>query len=113
MKDKLSALIEYCKTGGRVCPMPTFWNELWEMLPDRKQKLSGGWEPAIPLILAAWWDTPKQAKIDRLAEHINYAAAHGFLDKVGQFLMNLKPAQWAYGDGVTDWKEYKSMKNIS
>lgn len=113
MGDKLNSLLEYVKSEGRVCPMPNYWNELWQMLPDRKQKSSGGWEPALPLILAAWWDTPALTKMVRLVEHINYAAEHGVLDEVDQFLRNLKPDQWAYSDGTTEWKEYKVKKEIS
>jgi hypothetical protein len=110
MKDKLDDILKYVQSDGRVCPMPNYWNELWQMLPNRKQKSSGGWEPAVPLILAAWWDTPALMKVDRLAEHINYAAEHGILDRVDQFLRELKPDQWAYGDGTTEWEIYK-VKN--
>jgi len=113
MNDRLSSLLVYVKSEGRVCPMPTFWNDLWEMLPDRKQKSSGGWEPPLPLILAAWWDVPALPKMLRLAEHINYAAEHGVLDKVDAYLRALKPDQWAYGDGTTEWKQYSLRKGVS
>lgn len=110
MSDKLNSLLKYVKSGGRVCPMPTYWNELWKMLPNRRQKSSGGWEPALPLILAAWWDTPALAKIVRLAEHINYAAENGVLDKIDKYLKDLRPNQWAYRDGTATWKEHKVKK---
>ncbi|MFQ5736169.1 MAG: hypothetical protein ACE5GY_04815 [Thermodesulfobacteriota bacterium] len=100
MSDKIDSLIEYVKSEGRVCPMPTYWNELWQMLPDRKQKSSGGWEPPAPLILAAW-AAPALSKMIRLVEHINYAAEYGVLDEVDTYLRSLKPDQWAYGGGTT------------
>jgi hypothetical protein len=103
--NKLNALLEYAKSEGRVCPMPIFWNELWTMLPGKTQKPSGGWEPPLPLILAAWWDVPALSKMLRLAEHLNYAAEHGVLDKVDIYLRSLKPNQWAYGDGTTEYRK--------
>lgn len=108
MRNNLKSLIEYVQSEGRVCPMPTFWNEFWKMLPERKQKENGGWDPSLPLILAAWWDTTAQQKRGRLLMHINYATDHGILEKVDQFLRKLTPEQWAYGDGTTDWKRWQS-----
>ena len=40
----------------RICLRPDPWNKLWELLPDRK-RVGNGWEPALPLILAAWYET--------------------------------------------------------
>ena len=113
MKDSLDELMKYVKSDGRVCPMPTYWDELWQMLPNRRRTERGGWEPPLPLILAAWWDTPALMKILRLAEHIEYAAAHGVLDEVDQYLRKLTPEQWAYGDGTTDWETYKQGKHLA
>ena len=98
MEDKLKSLLEYVKSEGRVCPMPDYWNELWKRLSDSKQKDNGGWEPPLPLILAAWYDTPASEKRGRLKLHIVYAAKKGILDKVDTFLRNLTPDQWAYDD---------------
>ena len=77
------------------------------MLPNRKRKSSGGWEPASPIILAAWHE-PAWQKTLRIKEHINYAAEHGVLDNVDKFLHNLKSDQWAYDDGITEWKDSKA-----
>lgn len=93
MEEKLSALLEYVRAEGRVCPMPDYWSQLWEMLPDKK-RVGMGWEPSLPLILAAWWDTPALSKILRLQEHIRYAAEHGVLDEVDKFLLALSNDQW-------------------
>ena len=95
IEEKFKALLEYVKADERICPMPDAWNQLWEMLPDKK-RVGAGWEPAPPLILAAW-DSPYLTKILRLDEHIRYAADHGALDEIDSYLRGLKPEQWFYG----------------
>ncbi|MCL6614142.1 MAG: hypothetical protein K6U03_05955 [Firmicutes bacterium] len=79
--------------SNRVCPQPQQWQQLYEMLPDKKRK-GVGWEPALPLILAAWWNTPALSKMLRFREHIEWAAAHGCLDQVYSFLRELSEDQW-------------------
>ncbi len=64
----LESLLQYCQDNCRVCPQPQRWQELYGLLPETK-RAGAGWEPALPLILAAWWDTPHLAKIMRLREH--------------------------------------------
>ena len=100
MKNRLKSLIEYVQSEGRVCPMPTLWNELWKILPDSWQKDTGGWEPPLPLILAAWYDTSVNDKRERLKLHIEYAVKKGVLDKIDKFLRELKPDQWAYDNEI-------------
>jgi len=63
------------------------------MLPNKKCK-GVGWEPALPLILAAWWDTPATFKMLRLREHIEWAEAHGCLEPIFLFLHSLSEEQW-------------------
>jgi len=72
-------------------PSPT--PSLCELLPDRK-RVGAGWEPALPLILAAWHDTPYLMKMLRLAEHIEWAAEHGALETVATFLRGLREEEW-------------------
>lgn len=79
--------------NNRVCPQPLRWNELWEMLPGRRRK-GVGWEPALPLILAAWWDTPAMLKALRLREHVEWASSHGCLEQVFAFLSSLPESEW-------------------
>ncbi len=93
MNDSTEGLIAYCRENSRICPMPQRWNALWELLPDRK-RVGGGWEPAPPLILAAWHDTPYLMKMLRVAEHIEWAAEHGALEKVAAFLRGLREDEW-------------------
>lgn len=82
---------------GRVCPQPMKWSELWNMLPNKRRR-GNGWEPSLPLILAAWYDTPVLSKKRRLREHIEWAAKHQALDSVYAFLVSLRRDEWYYGD---------------
>lgn len=93
--DTLADLREYVEINDRVCPLPERWNELWEMLPDRR-RVGSGWEPPLPLILAAWWTTPILAKRLRLLEHLEYAADKGVLQDVDGFLRELPESEWAH-----------------
>lgn len=75
--------------------MPVRWNELWEMLPGR-QRRGASWEPPPPLVLGEWWSTPSFAKLERVREHISYAAGHGVLEEVDRFLRGLAETEWAH-----------------
>ena len=91
------ALAEATK-NGRVCPQPSRWNALYELLPSRHRS-GNGWEPALPLILAAWHETPALMKALRLREHLEWAAGHGALDQVHSFMASLPESDWFhYGD---------------
>jgi len=70
----LATLLAYVQADGRICPQPQRWNELWEMPANRKQKPSGGWNPPLPLILAAWSHKAGLEKMLRLSEQIEYTA---------------------------------------
>jgi|SRR5262249_7709937 len=94
-QEKKDELLRYCSENGRVCPMPSQWKALWEMLPNRKPAGSG-WEPALPLILAAWHDAPALLKILRLKEHIDWAEQHGVLNEADKFLRSLSESEWAH-----------------
>jgi len=90
---KLLALLDWAKADGRVCPSPDSWNGLWEMLPGRA-RTGGGWNPPLPLILAAWSVAADGEKAARLALHIRWAADHGVLGDVDVFLRGLPEDQW-------------------
>ena len=91
----LDELLNYVRGNGRVCPLPQRWNELWEMLPQRR-RVGNGWSPELPLILAAWWDTPMLLKVLRLREHIEHANQQGVLAEVDAFLRALPETEWAH-----------------
>ncbi len=47
----LEKILEHVKRNNRVCPKPQKWQQLYEMLPNKKRK-GVGWEPSLPLILS-------------------------------------------------------------
>lgn len=93
MNEQLQSLLGYCSENQRVCPQPKKWNELWELLPNRGRN-GNQWEPALPLILAAWYDTPTMLKMLRLREHIEWANSHEALDLIDKFLRDLAETDW-------------------
>ena len=95
MSDRVESLVAYCRENNRVCPLPNLWNRLWEMLPNRVQ-VGAGWQPPLPLILAAWHETSAIPKMLRLAEYIEWAAEHGALESVGKFLRELREEDWLH-----------------
>lgn len=81
------------RRNNRVCPKPARWQQLFEMLPDRKHS-SAGWEPPPPLVDAAWNATPSIPKRMVFREHIEWAASHGSLQQVFTFMKNLPEGDW-------------------
>lgn len=79
--------------NDRVCPQPQKWQQLYNILPNKLRK-EAGWEPPLPLILAAWWSTSPIAKRSRLQEHIEWAATHGCLNQVHDFMKSLSEENW-------------------
>jgi hypothetical protein len=63
------------------------------MLPERRQG-ADGWEPPLPLILAAWHTTPALPKMVRLAEHIEWAAKHNAITEISAYLRSLPEKEW-------------------
>ena len=97
MTEQLQDLTRLCSENGRVCPQPLKWNEMWDMLPNKHRK-GFGWEPAVPLILAAWWESSPAAKQERFQFHLKYAAENGALDKIDTFLRGLVEKDWFHGN---------------
>ena len=89
MSEAVDRLVAYCRENNRVCPLPKAWQQLWEMLPEKRQAL-GAWQPAVPLIGAAGHETPAMLKMTRLAEHIQWAAKHSALPEVAAFVRGLR-----------------------
>lgn len=86
-------LIELAKSNGRICPQPNRWNDLYQLLPNTR-RVGNGWEPALPLILAAWWDTPALSKMMRFEEHIRWADRHDALPRVEAYVLSLREEDW-------------------
>ena len=81
------------RLNNRVCPKPARWQQLYEMLPEKKQ-IGAGWEPAPPLIDAAWDGTPSIPKRMCFREHIEWAASHDFLQETFTFMKSLPEDEW-------------------
>ena len=78
----------------RVCPMPDAWNRLFNLLPNHERRAGG---PSLPLILAAWSDTPHEAKILRVREHLEWAAKYGVLVEAFAYLRGgLREDHWLH-----------------
>jgi len=75
--------------------MPQLWTALHEPLPNR-QRVGGRWDPALPLILAAWNDTAAISKMLILEEHIGWAIEHSALEAVGVFIRYLEETDWLH-----------------
>jgi hypothetical protein len=86
-------ILEYCRCENRVCPVPEYWNQLYRLLPETRQGGSG-WEPPLPLILAAWHHTTDSDKQERLKQHIRWAHDHGALSRIAKCLTSLREEQW-------------------
>jgi len=86
--DTINNLFQYCKENDRICPMPIFWNELYNKLKNKKYK-----EPAVPLILAAWYE-PALLKQLRFFEHLEWAKKQGQLEEISDYVKNLKEENW-------------------
>jgi len=91
--DPLSALLAYVVEEQRVCPQPHIWNRLFNLLPE-KRRVGNGWEPPLPLILAAWDNTSDHEKRERFHLHIRWAADHGALEQVNRFVRGIPAEQW-------------------
>lgn len=89
----LEEIIDETSKDGRICPQPPVWNRLWELLPDRVQ-IGAGWQPPLPLILAAWNFTSDQEKRERLLLHLRWAEQHNALDTIASFLSTLTAKDW-------------------
>jgi len=85
--EDLASLWAYCTQKERVVPRD--WNKLYKMLANRRQQPSGEWEPALPLILAAWHETDAKQKQLRFREQLEWASAQGQLEDVGGYLRSI------------------------
>lgn len=92
--ETFDTLWKYCTENNRIIPKD--WNKLFNMLINKKQKPSGGWEPFLPLILAAWDVTMPIEKQLRFKEHIQWAYDNNQIDEIGIYLRNLKEDEWIH-----------------
>lgn len=93
----LAEVLDEAQKNRRVCPKPQKWQALYDLLPD-KRRTGAGWEPPVPLILAAWSGTPALSKMLRLREHLEWAEKHGALERVYDYLCRLPESDWQHMD---------------
>jgi len=91
-------LISYINENNRVCPQPQLWNKLWEKLKDKERVGGASWNPPLPLILVAWWDSSDNSKKQRLIEHIEWAESKGQLDEIASYVYKLTEEEWHHTD---------------
>ena len=92
-EETFDSLTSYCRENDRVCPLPPLWNDLWKLLPERRQT-GASWEPSLPLTLGAWHYASNLEKMARLTCHIQWAEKHGALNEIAVFLRGLTEEQW-------------------
>jgi hypothetical protein len=91
-RESFAALWSFCTKNNRVVPKD--WNKLYRRLTNKRQLPSGGWEPALPLILAAWHETTPIEKQLRFKEHIEWANNQGQIEDIGIYLRRLGEHDW-------------------
>lgn len=94
MPQTADDLMAKFRLSGHVCPYMARWGDLWKLLPERQRLSNGAWEPGLPLILGAWFNTSSAEKRERFEEHLRWAEAHGALAEVAAFLDSLRDDQW-------------------
>ncbi len=87
--ETFDSLWTHCIANKRLVPMPPQWSDLYGMLKNARQKPSGGWEPPLPLILAAWHHSMPIEKKLRFKEHLQWAKAQNQLPDIAAFLLSL------------------------
>ena len=82
------AMVE-ARRNNRVCPKPTRWQQLYEMLPQRTAH-----EPTPPLLGNSWQATPALSKRMCLRDQLAWAETKGTLPEVLSFLKGLPEEEW-------------------
>lgn len=98
--EKFNFIWDYCTSNNRLVPMPPQWNELYDLLKNTRQMPSDGWEPPLPLMLAAWHHSTPIEKQLRFKEHLQWAQTQGQLEDIGAFLRSLPESQWCHFDEI-------------
>jgi hypothetical protein len=93
MVSTLQATLALASENGRVCPKPSSWARLFELLPNKRSDAYGS-IPAAPLLLSAWSESSDVQKVLRLREHLEWADRHAGLPAVHAFLLKLPESEW-------------------
>lgn len=85
-------LWNYCKSNGRV--VPRSWDKFYKLLANKRQLPTGGWQPPLPLILAAWHETSPLEKHLRFKVHVEWGCNQGQIHEIAEFLIALAEDDW-------------------
>lgn len=87
----IDRVVAAVRKDNRVCPQPTRWLEFYLVLEHCSH---GAALPAAPLVGAAWTATPALAKRMCFREQLEWADAHGCLERAWEFLEKMPEADW-------------------
>ena len=93
--NSVEDLILYVKSDKRVCPNPSEWDQISQIIGAAKPG-----HKCVPLILAGWAFTSDQQKRDRLIEQIHHAIYLGedIFQTFAQAIYDLEKEDWYYAD---------------
>lgn len=94
LSPQAQALIQFLESNRYICPWGSAWLDLYNLLPDTKEKTLFGDPPPLPMILTGWYVTSNLAKWLCIGEHIRWADQHSAIDKVDKYLRGLDPGVW-------------------
>ena len=94
----LEQVLAEARRNKRVCPQPRKWQELYDMLPN-KRRTGGGWEPAVPLIARSLVGHSCSSEDAASPRHLEWAAEHGCLDEVYSYRRALPESEWHHVGG--------------
>jgi hypothetical protein len=86
----LDDAMQEARRNNRVCPKPAHWQRLYDSMPAD----AGGKRPAPPLTGAAWSGTPSLSKRMSFRAHLEWAGAHGALDRLMALMKELPEDDW-------------------
>lgn len=94
-KITLEELKIYVKSNNRICPMPTKWLRMHEII--KRYSVGKTLPNLMPLILNGW-EASDDEKRDRLESQIDFSFKNSILfSRISNYLLNLKDADWYYG----------------
>ena len=91
MDQEYNELLNFIDRNNIICPMPSEWGDMYNMLVDRLE--SDVKKPSLPLILAAW-EAPVFDKMIRFQEHLNFALERKLVLQVCDYLYSLDMDQF-------------------
>ncbi|MBN1186564.1 MAG: hypothetical protein JXB49_30085 [Bacteroidales bacterium] len=75
--------------NNRICPQPQKWNKVREIIKSKTDE-----RVALPLILAAWWETTDEEKLERFKYQLEFAERLNVLSEVQIYLQSLSESDW-------------------